>query len=393
MRNLAAALSLLALTITLAACSRSEPAPESVRAVRVTTIGREASASSVEYAAEVRARTESRLAFRVPGKLLRRQVELGDAVKAGQLLAQLDGTDLQLGQDAAQAALRGAQANLDQAGSDLKRARELFAQNFVGAAEVDRRETALKAAQAGLEQARAQAGVQGNQAGYAKLLADAAGVITAVEAEPGAVVGAGTPIVRLAHDGPRDVVFSVPEDRMSALRALRGKGGALQVRLWGDAGGSSGAATPLAATVREVASAADPTTRTYLVKADLGRADARLGQTATVVVPGSAREGVVKLPLAALFEQGGRSSVWTYDAQTSTVHSRAVQVAGAEGQQVLVAGGLEPGMQVVTAGVHVLTQGQKVRLYVEPKAAVGSAAAVPSVAPAVQAASAVSAAQ
>ncbi len=357
----------LLVAAVLTACSRSEAPAEPVRAVRTMTIGTGSAAASNEYAAEVRARTESRLGFRVGGKLVRRPVELGEVVKPGQLLAQLDGADLQLAQDAAQAALRAAQANLDQAAVDLKRARELQAQQFVGVAEVDRRETALKAAQATLEQARAQASAQGNQAAYTRLLADAAGVITSVDAEPGAVLAAGTPVLRLAHDGPRDVVFSVPEDRLPALRALRGKAGALQVQLWG---GDAATATPIAATVREVAAAADASTRTFLVKADVGRADVRLGQTATVRVPGAAREGVVRLPLAAVLEQGGRSVVWVLDAQAMTVDTRAVQIAGADARQVVVSAGLAAGAEVVTAGAHALTQGQKVRRYVEPKAAV-----------------------
>jgi RND family efflux transporter MFP subunit len=356
----------LLVAAVLTACSRSEAPAEPVRAVRTMTIGTGSATASNEYAAEVRARTESRLGFRVGGKLVRRPVELGEVVKPGQLLAQLDGADLQLAQDAAQAALRAAQANLDQAAVDLKRARELQAQQFVGVAEVDRRETALKAAQATLEQARAQASAQGNQAAYTRLLADAAGVITSVDAEPGAVLAAGAPVLRLAHDGPRDVVFSVPEDRLPALRALRGKAGALQVQLWGS---DAATATPIAATVREVAAAADASTRTFLVKADVGRADVRLGQTATVRVPGAAREGVVRLPLAAVLEQGGRSVVWVLDPQAMTVDTRAVQIAGADARQVVVSAGLAAGAEVVTAGAHALTQGQKVRRYVEPKAA------------------------
>ena len=361
MRIPALTLSTLALAGALVACSRPEPPAEPLRAVRTQTVGLGSSTATSEYAGEVRARVESRLGFRVGGKLLKRSVELGEAVKAGQLLAQLDAADLQLGQEAAQAVLRAAQANAEQARADLARARELFGQNFVGAAEVERRETALKAAQGSLDQARAQAGVQGHQAEYARLVADASGVITAVEAEPGMVVGAGTPVLRLAHDGPRDVVFGVPEDR---LAQLRGKPGALKVSLWG---GAAGTQPELVATVREVAAAADPATRTFLVKADLGGADVRLGQTATVRLAGASRDDVVHLPLAAVFEQAGRSTVWLLDAATMTVQAQPVTVAGAEGRQVLVSGGLAAGQEVVTAGVHALTQGQKVKRYLEPK--------------------------
>ena len=107
--------------------------------------------------------------------------------------------------------MRGAD-QLELAAADFKRYRELRDQGFISGAELERRETTLKAAQAQFEQARAQAGVQGNQAATAALGAEP-GVITGIEAEPGAVVAAGAPVVRLAHDGPRDVVFAVPEDK------------------------------------------------------------------------------------------------------------------------------------------------------------------------------------
>lgn len=362
-------LPLLGTVVVLAACSKAAPAPEPVRAVRTQTIAADSAGATLEYAAEVRARVESRLGFRVAGKVSRRNVDLGDPVKAGQVLAQIDPQDLRLGQESAQAALSAAQANLVQTRADFQRYQELRSQGFIGAAELERRETALKSAQATLDQAKAQATVQGNQAGYAALVADAPGVITAVEAEPGQVVAAGTPIVRLAHDGPRDVVFSVPEDKQALVRALEGRKGALRVRLWGSD-------TVLPATVREVAAAADATTRTFLVKADLGRADVRLGQTATVLLDTPRVDGVIKLPLTAVFEHQGQSAVWRLDAQQMTVQLLPVKVAGAEGNLALIAGGIAPGQEIVTAGVHVLTPGQSVKRY--GATAPGAAASAPS---------------
>lgn len=343
----------------LAACSKTEPAAEPVRAVRTLAVAAESAGGVHEYAGEVRARIESRLGFRVGGKIVRRQAELGDTVKAGQVLAQLDPQDLRLSQDSARAALASAQASHALAEADYKRYQELLAQGFISAAELERRDTTLKAARASLEQARAQAAVQGNQAGYATLVADASGVITAVDAEPGQVVAAGAPVLRLAHDGPRDVVFSVPEDREAMVRALEGRPGALRVRLWGST-------ETLPATVREVAAATDAVTRTFLVKADVGRAPFKLGQTATALVDLPRSDGVIKLPLSALVEADGKTSVWLLDAASMTVKTQPVQLAGAEGNHAIVAAGLAPGQEVVTAGVHVLTPGQKVRRYAEP---------------------------
>jgi len=350
----------------LLACSKPPPAEDPVRAVRTITLQSGVSSLQHEYAAEVRARTESRLSFRVPGKLLRRMVNLGDVVTAGQPLAQIDATDLKLGQDAARASLSAADAQLALSEAEYKRYKELRDQGFISGLELERRETTLKANRAQAEQARAQASVQSNQAGYAVLLADVAGVVTAVDAEPGAVLAVGASVLRIAQDGPRDAVFSVPEDRVAGMRVLLGKPGALQIQGWGDQ--VAGAPNSSAATVREVSAAADPVTRTFLIKADIGRSALRLGQTASVLVDAPAVAGVIKLPLPAVFELGGRSTVWLVDPATLVVRAQPIVVAGADGNLVLVAGGLAAGQTVVTAGVHTLTPGQKVRLYVEPGA-------------------------
>ncbi|HSW27315.1 MAG TPA: efflux RND transporter periplasmic adaptor subunit [Burkholderiaceae bacterium] len=362
--------SLLPLTLALlAACSPATPPAEPIRAVRTVTLATASVGGAHEYAAEVRARTESRLGFRVGGKLLSRSANIGDAVRAGQVLAQLDPGDLTLSLESAQAALGAAKASYEFSEAEFKRFKELRDQGFISGLELERRETALTGARALYEQARAQANVQGNQARYATLTADASGVITGVDVEPGAVVAAGASVVRLAHDGPRDVVFSVPEDRVADLRALAGKAGALKVHVWNDG------QVPIAATVREVAAAADPATRTFVVKGDIGRADVRLGQTANVRIEMPRVADQIKLPLAAVFEAKGMPAVWVVDRTSMTVKQQPVRVAGAEGNEVVLAAGVAPGETVVIAGVHVLSPGQKVRLYTERAASVGGAAA------------------
>jgi RND family efflux transporter MFP subunit len=315
-----------------------------------------------EYAGEVRARVESRLSFRVAGKMIRRQGEVGQRVKAGTVLAELDPEDLRLQQTAASATQRAAQVNVDLALADYKRYKDLKDQGFISAAELERRDTTLKAAQAQVEQARAQAEVQVNQAGYSTLKASVPGVVTAVDAEPGAVLAVGAPVLRLAHDGPRDAVFAVPEDAIAGIGALLNKPGALKVRGWASA-------QQFQATVREVAAAADSSTRTYQVKADLGNAALQLGQTVTVLLDLPRHDGVAKLPLTAVTRQQGQTAVWVVDKTSMTVKVQPIVVAGAEGNTVVVASGLSPGQVVVTAGVHVLTPGQKVKWYEAPTAA------------------------
>jgi membrane fusion protein, multidrug efflux system len=353
LRSVALVLFLLA---AVAGCSRHEAPPAPIRAVRTMTVAADSTDGTQEFAAEVRARTESRLGFRVGGKLLARPAELGQQVKAGQLLARLDGADLQLSQQAAAAAGRAAQSSYELAAAEFKRYKELRDQGFISAFDLERREAGLKAQKAQLDQALAQAGVQGNQAGYASLVATAAGTVTGIDADVGTVLAAGTPVLRLAHDGPRDAVFAVPEDGVAGVRALLGKTGALKVRPWG-------ATATVPATVREVAAAADPTTRTFLVKADVGTAPVQLGQTLTVMIALPRQEGVTKLPLTAVMQQQGQTAVWLLDKTSMTVKVQPVVVTGADGNAVVVSHGLSPGQTVVTAGVHALSPGQKVKFY------------------------------
>lgn len=356
-KSIPTAVMLIAAALVLTACSKPAPTEEPIRAVKVITVGVEGMLSGAEFAGEVRARVDSRLGFRVGGKVVRRQAELGQRVKAGQVLAQLDPQDYQLAAQAAKAQVAVAATNRDLAAADFKRYKELRDQNFISGAELERRDATLKAAQAQVDQAQAQLSGQGNQAAYTTLVADVSGVVTAVEAEPGQVVAAGTPVVRIAQDGPRDVVFAVPEDRVALIKP----GSIVDVRAWS-------ATVALKGVVREVAASADPVTRTFGVKVSLDAKDALpLGTTVSVVPHAFDRSGVpvIKLPTSALRQDGKSSAVWVLDTASMTVKLQPIQIATADGNDVVVAAGLQPGMQVVAAGVHVLSPGQKVTIYKE----------------------------
>jgi multidrug efflux system membrane fusion protein len=351
------AMLLLAAALVLAACSKPAPPEEPIRAVKVVTVGAADMGSGLEFAGEVRARVESRLGFRVGGKMVRRQAELGQRVKAGQVLAQLDPQDLKLATDASKAQVAVAVTNRDLAAADFKRFKELRDQNFISGAELERREATLKAAQSQVDQAQAQATGQGNQASYANLVADVSGVVTSVDAEQGQVVAAGSPVVRIAQDGPRDVVFAVPEDKVGLIKT----GSPVEVRLWSTK-------TTVQGVVREVAASTDPVTRTFGVKVSLDVKDALpLGTTVSVVPKALDRSGVavIKLPTSALQHEGKSAAVWVVDMASMTVKLQPIQIVTADGNDVVVGAGLQPGMQVVSAGVHVLSPGQKVTIFKE----------------------------
>jgi RND family efflux transporter MFP subunit len=187
------------------------------------------------------------------------------------------------------------------------------------------------------------------------LLADGAGVVTSVEASAGQVVAAGQPVVRLALDGPRDVVFAVPEDKLPVVKP----GVTVDVRLWQDG-------KMLEAKVRDVSASADAVTRVFVVKATLPKdVTPVLGTTVTVSLR-AAQTGAkprIKLPTSALRTEAGATSVWVLDAATMTVKAQPIQVTTADGNDAVVDSGLQNGDQVVISGVHVLTAGQKVSIY------------------------------
>ncbi|WP_295520617.1 efflux RND transporter periplasmic adaptor subunit [Limnohabitans sp. Rim8] len=329
--------------------------PEPLRSVKLVTVAGADLNVLGEYSGEIRARVESRLGFQVAGKLVQRPAEQGQRVGAGQLLALIDASDYQLAAQAAAAQVLSAQSQRDLAMADFKRYEALKAQNFISGAELERRDAAFKAADAQLNQAKAQAQTQSNQAGYARLTASRSGVITGIDAEVGQVVSAGQPVVRLAHDGPRDAVFAVPEAMAMVLKV----GQNMQASLV-----STG--QPLQGKVRELAASADPVTRTYTVKLALEASERfPLGSTVNVraaQLPGS-QSGVIKLPTSALRQEGQGTVVWVLDAVNMVVNTQSVQLGPVDGNDVVITSGLQPGQQVVSAGVHVLSPGQKVTIY------------------------------
>lgn len=341
--------------LLLPACSQPpEAAPP--RPVKLLTVGSVSAGPRVELAGEVRARVESRLGFRVGGKLVERPVEVGQRVVAGQVLARLDPRDFQLARQAAASQLEAAKQEVARARADMARLESLRRQGYVSAAEIDRTRVALAAAEAAREQAGSLSSLEDNRLGDATLRADVDGVIVGVLADVGEVVSPGMPVLVLARDGAREIAVEFPEDRAPLAKAAKA-----QAFLWANP------AERFPATLRELAAAADPVTRTfrarYSVQAPAGAF--ALGQSATLVLdvpadPRLASAGVVRLPTTALMGAQGASLVWVYDPKASVVRRTPVKVAGMDGNDILVAG-LPDGAQVVVAGTHTLTEGQAVR--------------------------------
>ena len=362
----AAALAALVSPLLLTACSRPVEKGETIRPVRAMVLADGAAASVTEFPGEVRSRVESRLGFRVGGKIVARRVDVGSRVKRGQVLMQLDPRDLQLQQAQAGAALSAARSNLELAEAELGRYRDLRQKNFVSQAVLDAKEAAFKSAKASHDQAAAAYRTQSNQAGYADLVADADGVVTAVDAEAGQVVAAGAAVVRVAQAGEKEVVIGIPENQVDRLRQVSD----LTVRIWA----SPGSALP--GRLRELSPVADPATRTYTAKVTIPDAppEVRLGMTAYVRFTSSTAGALPRVPLSALRKDKDGSAVWV--VEDGAVRLVPVQVAGVAGNDILLAGGVASGQTIVTAGVHQLQPGQKVRI-LEQEAIAGPAGGMP----------------
>jgi RND family efflux transporter MFP subunit len=352
----AAPLVLTLVLALLAACSKEAPPPEDVRPVRAMQLAAGGAQTRTEFSGDVRPRYESRLGFRVAGKISARKVDVGATVKRGTLLMQLDPQDLRLGQVQATANLRAAQTNAELARAELKRYQDLRAQNFVSQAVLDQKIAAARSSQASVEAARALSSEQANQTGYANLESDTDGVVTGIDAEVGQVVAPGTPVVRVARTDEKEVVIGVPEDQVDELRKVH----EVKVRLWADPNRS------IAGKIREVAPVADPATRTYTVKVSIPASeDVRLGMTAVVELVQQASGGAqLRAPLSSLVQNKGASSVWVIENVNGAqqVRLQPVQVGGVAGNEVLLSSGVRPGQQIVTAGVNLLKNGQKVRI-------------------------------
>ena len=344
--------SVIAMALLLVACSEKPPVVEDIRPVRAVQIAPAGAENVVELAGDIQPRYESRLGFRVGGKVIARQVEIGSVVKRGQLLMQIDPRDLQLSQSQANASVNAAASNLSLAKAEYERYRELRQKNFVSQAVLDAKEAAYKSALANHEQSNAALNIATNQNSYANLVADADGVVTALQAEAGQVVAAGTPVVQLARTGEKEARISIPEDQVEVVRQVK----EMQVRIWANQ------SLVLRGQLRELSPVADPATRTYTAKISIPNAppEVRLGMTATVRFITKADKNLIRLPLTALLNEKNQTSIWVIE--NGVVKSVPVQVGGVMGNEVVVASGVNAGQMIVTAGVNTLRAGQKVHV-------------------------------
>ncbi len=342
------------MVVVLAACGNAPLSPESPRPVLVVQVGDDAAGPALTaYAGEIRAREESTLSFRVGGKVLRRNVDAGDRVRRGDVLAELDPADLQLQAEALRAQLGSADAQLARARADFARIASLAKDQLVSRSNLDQQTAALRAAEAEVRAARAQFDVARNQAEYSALRAPRDGVIASRQVEAGQVVGPGQSAFAMAGDSGREVAFALPESQIRDIAIGR----PVMVELWSAPG------QRMPGRIREIAAAADPLARTYAARATLD-GDAALavdlGQSARVyVAQGSV--GALSVPMTAVQAgTNGAAAVWVVDPKAPRVRRARVRIGPYGAETVPILSGLKAGEWIVVAGGHLLQEGQPV---------------------------------
>lgn len=346
------ALAALGALLLLAGCNaNTAPAPRSERPVQVQRVAFTGENAAREFVGVVRARYETDLGFRVAGKVVTRVVNVGDRVRAGDVVARLDPQDLKLQSESAQAEHAAAASNLAQATSDLERYTTLRSRGYASVADFDRKKWTKDEAEGRLERAKRALDLARNQLFYSDLKADADGIITATLAEPGQVVAIGQAVARLAHRGEKEAVVALPETWLSEAREANAS-----VKLWSDRTHS------YAAVLRELSPQADPASRTYAARFTIKDADDKVafGMTASVTLTRNSNTPVARLPLAAILNRGSGPLVYTVDEGGSLVQ-RPVTISSFTEDTALVTSGVSEGDRIVTLGVQKLEAGLKVR--------------------------------
>lgn len=335
----------------LSACQQAPEEAAAPRPVWVMTVGAAKGETAASYTGEVKSRYESNIGFRIGGKIISRAVNVGDLVKKGQLIAQLDPNDTRLNAQAAHADVQTAQANLALAQAELERRQQLYRQQFISKSALDSYETQVKTSQARLEQAKSQAAVSQHQTAYTQLIADRTGVVGMIQAEPGQVVAAGQTVAQILDMQTLEILIAVPESRIDDLQV-------------GDAAYISLADVPQSyrGRIREISPAANSQTHAFDLRIQLLDADPRikLGMTAQVSVAQAHSAQAIIVPVTAVTQQNGHASVWVIDAQQKA-HARQVTTGALTENGIEITGGLQSQERIATIGVHTLTEGMAVQ--------------------------------
>jgi RND family efflux transporter MFP subunit len=328
-------------------------AERAAQPVRVTRVAFASADLSDSYTGTIRPRHELPLGFRMAGKVIKRMVDMGDPVTAGQILARLDDTDARLELAAAEAEQAAARTDLSRAEAEVARSRDLFAAGHVAQAALDRATSAAAEALSRADRAGRMRALAANRLSYMVLVAEADGIVTGTLAEPGQVIAAGQPVLSLAKGDALDVVFALPEQSRASLATATAR-----AELWGVPGKS------YALTLRDISPDAEPVGRTYRVRMTIAAPDAEaaLGRTVTVRLTSPGTQPAALLPLASVVNDGTGAAVWRLPKGADLVERVPVDLVTIQGDGALIRGALVDGDTVISLGANKIDPSRPVRV-------------------------------
>ena len=337
-------------TVVISGCGSEKPPEDTSLKVRTITIGEESGTTSAGYSGTIHNRTETNLAFQIGGRVLNKFVNVGDVVEAGQVIAQINGSDTAAQMQNAEGAVKAAQSAFELAETNAKRYRELYAQQAISKLQLDQAENQLNATAAQLQQAQASLNLSSNQNSYTNLTAPDTGIITALNLESGQVVAAGQSIGTLAAGHDPEAVIALPEQELSKIHV----GSPATITFW---------ALPnvtVQGVVREISPVPDPVARTYTVKITLQNApsEVQLGMTINANLTTTDTSNIT-IPLTALVkDSNGNNAV--YIIRDKKAHLVSIKTGDFGQNSVIVTSGLAKGDIVITAGTQQLQEGTAV---------------------------------
>ena len=336
---------IILIAMMICGCADEEVAQEKIAYVKTQR------ADENIYSGVVKGRYETNLAFQVGGQILSRNVDVGNFVKAGDILMTINPRDVIQQTNQSEAQVSSAKAQLDLAASNLNRYRELFKEGAIAASVLDQYQTSYDSALAAYENSIAVAAQSQNTLGYTNLTADFDGVISAVYVESGQIISAGQTAATLIQIDELEVAADIPENKISEIEINQ----PVKIKFWSNDENVEGF-------IREIAPIADSSSRTFAIKISIPNVPEKiqLGMTASVFILSKSKENSLKkLPLSAIYQTGEETKIWI--VEDGKVHLKKIDVKNYDGNEILVSG-LNSNDVVVTAGVHKLREGQQVKI-------------------------------
>jgi membrane fusion protein, multidrug efflux system len=332
-----------------------------IKGVTLQTIREEGIPDQLEAVGTVRAGNSAVIAARIPGTVTSILVKEGERVSKGQLLLTIEAAESTAGAAGAQAgveeALRGveeARTRKSMADATFGRYQKLFQEQAVTRQEFDGREMerdvaaqGLARTEARLAQAREGSKAATAVAGYTRVTAPRAGIVTSKSIDPGMTVFPGMPLLTVEGEGGYRLEVAVPESLLVKVRS----GDAVQVAI-------DGIGSNLSGRVAEVVPTVDPASRTFIVKLETGARGLRSGIFGRALFPVGTRKGLL-VPKSAVLERGALTMVWVV-GEDNIARMRLVKVGKAAADRVEVLAGLSSGERVIVGGVEKVVDGSRI---------------------------------